>query len=140
MLLQMAFKNLFPNYLLLLSGITVGFCILPLLTMICPQFTISSGSFLGRLMIFYVNDNIIWEQKQFFFFLSSLFLVFYCCVALAGISHRLLNSSDESGQLCPIPVLEESTQSFIIKYGVFCRLSRLFADSFYLVEDISFYF
>ena len=87
-----------------------------------------SPKFLGN---FYVNDCIIWKQKNFpFFFLNFICFLFSWLYWNIGFS-VLLNRSDEPRHPCIVPYLRRKL--FAIKHEVKCRL---FIDAFYQLEEV----
>lgn len=120
---------------LVVSRNTAEFCILTLHSATLLN-SYSSNRFYTFLRTSYIQDHIIYEQTQFYFFVSSLNIFhFFLLRDCSGTSRALLSRSGESGHSCLFLVLGRK-QSFTIEYNVTCEF---LVDAFYLLEEVPTY-
>ena len=71
---------------------------------------ISLSNFLVESRDFYVEDNVICKQWEFYFFFSNLdsFYLFFCSDCCGQNFQTMLNGSGESGHPCLVPDFREN--------------------------------
>ena len=80
--------------------------------------------------IFYIDNQVICEQRQFNFFFPDLyiFISLSCFISLAETSSTILKRNGERGHPCLVPGLGESIQfcnKSVDKFGKYCHLNNI---------------